>query len=75
MAINGSVQTNTCVSDFLCDIDLNGVIIFEAVADSPYEWTFMVSEAREKTNIARNKLKIHVPTLQSVLNSKNLHIT
>ena len=39
--VMGSVATNEfvhCVSDFCCDIDLNGEVIFDTVADSLCEW-------------------------------------
>ena len=34
MATNGSVHMDTYVSDFCCDIDLNGEVIFYAVTNA-----------------------------------------
>ena len=49
MATNGSVHMDTCVSDFYCDMDLNGAVIsfLEAVADAPCKWTIMYTLAVE----------------------------
>ena len=40
MAIDGFVPTDTCVSNFFCDTDLNGEAIFDAVIEATCEWTF-----------------------------------
>ena len=39
MELNGRVHAGTYVRNFYCDIDLNGEVMFDAVADAPYQWT------------------------------------
>ena len=40
VATNGSTHLDTCVSGFYCDKDINGEVIFDTVADVPFEWNF-----------------------------------
>ena len=35
MESNGSVPMGTCISNFYCDIDFNGELFFDAVANAP----------------------------------------
>ena len=40
VATNGPPHLDTSVSDFYCDKDINGEVIFDTVADVYFEWTF-----------------------------------
>ena len=40
MTTNGSVHTDTTVSNFYCDMDFNGEVISDAGTDASCEWTF-----------------------------------
>ena len=42
MTTNGFVHADTCVSNFYCDIDINGVIVFLTLLLILCEWTFIV---------------------------------
>ena len=39
VATNGSIHMDICISDFYCNIDLNGELNFDNVTDASSEWT------------------------------------
>ena len=55
MATNASVHTHTCVSDFNCNIDLNGEVIFVAVVVVKCELTLRKKHLSVGEVMTKNK--------------------